>query len=159
MEQKSLANWLKAMIIGTGICGTIFGLVVILGIGRDIVLKNPEFSSWFLTWTVFGILAAIPCYLTLIIGWRIADNIGNDRSFVMENAVKLGWVSKLAAGDAMFFFIGNIILWLCGKNHPSMIIVSLFISFAGVVISVGMAVLSYHTRKAARLQEENNLTI
>jgi hypothetical protein len=37
MEQKRLANWLKAMIIGTGICGTIFGLVVILGIGRDIV--------------------------------------------------------------------------------------------------------------------------
>jgi hypothetical protein len=147
------------MIIGTGICGTILGLVVILGIGRDIVSTNPEFSSWFLPWTVFGILAAIPCYLTLIIGWSIADNIGNDRSFVMENAVKLARVSKLAAGDAMFFFIGNIILWLCGKNHPGMVIVSLFISFAGVVISVGMAVLSYHTRKAARLQEENDLTI
>ena len=159
MEQKGLSNWLKAIIIGTGICGVIFYLVLVLGIGREIILEYPEFSSWFLPWAVFIIICLIPCYLTLAMGWRIANNIGNDRSFIMENAVKLDLVSKLAAGDSVFFFMGNIVLWLCGRNHPGMVIASLFISFAGVVISVGMAVLSHHTRKASELQEQSDLTI
>ena len=48
MEQKSLANWLKTVIGGTGICGTIFYLVLILGIGRDLIEKYPELFVFFL---------------------------------------------------------------------------------------------------------------
>ncbi|MBQ2276603.1 MAG: DUF2975 domain-containing protein [Lachnospiraceae bacterium] len=159
MEQKSLANWLKIVIGGTGICGTIFYLVLILGIGRDLIEKYPEFSYWFTPWTVFIIISAIPCYITLIIGWKIANNIGNDKSFIIENAVLLGVVSKLAAVDSGFFLVGNIALWLTEMNHPSVVIASLFVSFAGVVFSVAMAVISHQTRKAAQLKEESELTI
>ena len=159
MKQKSLANWLKIVIGGTGICGIIFYLVLILGIGRDMIEEYPEFASWFIPWTVFITIAVIPCFITLIIGWRIANNIGNDKSFIMENAVQMGFVSKLSAVDSGYFLVGNIVLGLCGMNHPGMVIAALFVSFGGVVFSVAMAVISHHTRKAAELKEESELTI
>lgn len=159
MKQRSLANWLKIVICGTGICGIIFYLVLILGIGKCLVEQYPEYESWYIAWTVFIIISAIPCYITLILGWRIANNIGNDKSFIMENAVLMGVVSKLSAIDSGFFLVGNIVLWLCEMNHPSVVIASLFVSFGGVVFSVAMAVISHHTEKASRLREENELTI
>jgi cytochrome bd-type quinol oxidase subunit 2 len=158
-KQQKLSSWLKAMLIGTGICGTIFLCVIIFGVAGDILQEYPEFSSWYLPWTIFLLLTALPCYLTLFIGWQIADNIRHDKSFIMENVNKMRLVSKLAAGDALFFFLGNIVLFLCGMNHPGILLLSLFVSFAGVVISVGMAVLTYHAEKATELQDENDLTI
>lgn len=159
MEQKNLSNWLKGIIIGTGICGTLFYLVLILGIMKELVTENPEFSSWYIPWSIFAIGSAIPCYIVLVHGWKIADNIGKDQSFIMENAIRLSKVSKLAAIDAIYFFVGNIVLLFCGKNHPGIVIVSVFICFAGVVVSVGMAVLSHLARKGVKLQEESDWTI
>ena len=94
-------------------------------------------------------------------GNQLADCRPNrkNRSFTIENAVGLGRISKLAVADTAFFFIGNIVLWLCGWNHPGIVLGSLLICFVGIVIAVAMAVLSHHTRKAAALQEENDLTI
>ena len=159
MEQKTLATWLKIIIIGTGICGIVIGALILPEVGREIVAANKEFSSWLMPWLVFLWLGMMPCYVTLIFSWQIADRIGKDRSFTVENALRLGWISKLAAGDTAFFFVGNIVLWLCGKNHPGILLGALFICFVGIVIAVAMAVLSHHTRKAAALQEENDLTI
>lgn len=159
MEQKKLAKWLKRMIIGTGICGVIFYFVLILGIMRDLVIENPEFSYWYLPWSIFSIGTAIPCYLVLVHGWKIAGNIERNQSFIMENAIRLSKVSKLAGLDAIYFFAGNIILWLRGMNHPGILLASVFVCFAGVVVSVGMAVLSHLAKKGTELQEQSDLTI
>ena len=159
MEQKTLATWLKIIIIGTGICGIVIGALILPEVGREIVAANKEFSSWLIAWLVCLGRGRIPCCVTFIFIWQIANRIGKDRSFTVENALRLGWISKLAAGDTAFFFVGNIVLWLCGKNHPGILLGALFICFVGIVIAVAMAVLSHHTRKAAALQEENDLTI
>lgn len=159
MEQKTLARWLKIIIIGTGLCGIVVGAFLLPEIGSEIITAYKEFSLWRLPWLVFLWLTLIPCYAALAISWQIADRIGKNRSFTIENAVGLGRISKLAVADTAFFFIGNIVLWLCGWNHPGIVLGSLLICFVGIVIAVAMAVLSHHTRKAAALQEENDLTI
>ena len=77
----------------------------------------------------------------------------------MENASFLKRIAYCAAGDTVYFFIGNIALWLCGMSHPDVVLASLVIDFVGIAVSVASAGLSHLVEKAAKLQEESELTI
>ena len=159
MEQKKLAGWLKAIVIGIGICGIYIYAFIIPGYGEMIVRQNPEFAYCYLPWLVFISGTAIPIYIALFFAWKIFANIGNDDSFCRENAKYLKWVSWLAGGDAAYFFLGNIILSFLGMNHPGIVLYSLIVVFAGVAVSVASAALSHLVLKAAVLQEESDLTV
>lgn len=143
MEQKKLSNWLKLIILGTGIFGCAFYLIVIFGIIGELVHKNPEFAFWYLPWAIFIVFSSIPCYGVLILGWQIANNIGQDKSFIKDNCQKLNLASKLSAIDTAYFFIGNLVLWFLNMNYPIVVLISIVICFAGVVFSVGFAVLAH----------------
>ncbi len=159
MKQKSLSNWLKAIIIGMGFIGLAFYGVVVPALGNDLVSHYPEYNDAYYLWVVFLWLTAIPCYIVLYLAWKISANIGKDNSFSKENAVCMKYISMLAAGDSIFFFIGNIIYLVIGFNHPSVVLAALVIVFIGVSIAVAAAVLSHLILKAAQLKEENDLTI
>ena len=94
-----------------------------------------------------------------MLGWKIAGSIGRDRSFSEENARRLGWVSMLAAGDAAFFFAGNVLLLFLNMSHPGVLLASLGVVFAGAAVSVTAAALSHLVKKAAILQEQSDWTI
>ena len=53
----------------------------------------------------------------------------------------------LAAVDAAYFLIGNIVLTLLGMNHPGLFLASLLPIFAGAAISVVAAALSHYALK------------
>ena len=159
MEQKALSKWLKVILIGVFLCALAGYFYILPEFGKSIVNGAPEFSGWYWPWLIFLWCTGLPCYTALFFGWKIAVNIGNDRSFTMENAKLLKWISWLAEGDALFFFIGNIILGLLGMNHPGVILASMLVVFAGVAIAVAAAALSHLVKKAAALQEESDLTI
>ena len=159
MDQKTLARWLKAVIIGTGICGLAVFLWLVPFVGKSVLEGYPEFQGWYLPWMIFLELSGLPCFGVLYFGWRIAGNIGRDRSFSMENADFLKKIAYCAAGDTIYFFIGNIVLWLCGMNHPGVLLASLVIDFVGIAVSVAAAGLSHLVEKAAKLPEESELTI
>lgn len=82
-----------------------------------------------------------------------------DRSFSNENAKYLKWISWLAAGDGIFFFIGNVVLLFINMSHPGVALFSLIVVFAGVAVAVAAAALSHLVKKAAALQEQSDLTI
>ena len=159
MKQKSLSNWLKFILIGVGICGLVVYFLVLPEMGRTIVYDYPEFSNRYWPWLIFLWVTGVPCYAALVFGWKIAANIGKDRSFTLENAKYLKWISWLAEGDAIFFFAGNIVLWFSNMNHPGVVLASLLVVFAGVAVAVAAAALSHLVKKAAVLQEESDLTI
>ena len=46
MNQKKLALWLKAIIIGVGICGTFVYFGILPNLGSFMQETYPEFSSW-----------------------------------------------------------------------------------------------------------------
>lgn len=46
MEQKTLARWLKIIIIGTSLCGIVVGAFLLPEIGKEITAAHREFSSW-----------------------------------------------------------------------------------------------------------------
>ena len=159
MDQKTLSKWLRIIIIGAGICGLIVYFFFIPMYGDEMRTMYPEFAYCFWPWLIFLWLTAIPCYAALVLGWKIAANIGKDRSFSSDNARYLSVVSKLAAADSAFFFIGNVIFMFLGMTHPGILIFSLFIIFIGIAIAVAAAVLSHLVKKASVLQEQSDLTI
>lgn len=159
MKQDTLSKWLKLIIAGVGVCGLVVYGAVIPMLGDGMVDRYPEFQNCQLPWLILIWATAIPCYIALFLAWKIAANIGADRSFSVENGKLLKWISVLAAGDAAFFFAGNLIYLLLNMNHPGIVLCSLLIVFLGVAISVASAGLSHLVMKAAELQDQSDLTI
>ena len=159
MNQHKLSVWLKAIIAGIGVCGMIVYFAVLPVCGNSLRQSYPEFSSWFWPWLIFLWLTAVPCYAVLVLGWKIAVNIGNDRSFSADNARLLQTAAWMAAGDTLFFFLGNLVFFFLNMNHPAVLLGSLLVCFAGVAVTVAAACLSHLVRKAAVLQDESDLTV
>lgn len=159
MEQKTLALVLKIVLVGLGAAGAIVYFWLLPMFGGDFARANAEYAYCYWPWLIFLWLTAIPCYLALGFGWSIATEIGRDNSFSDKNAKSLRNISILAAVDAVFFFLGNIFYLLLNMSHPGVFLLSCFIVFGGVAISVAAACLSHLVYKAAKLREENELTI
>ena len=160
MRQKTLSNWLKFIILGVGICGLVIYLLVVPMLGQTVAIaENGLFDHLYWPWLVLIWVTALPVYAALAFGWVIASNIGKDRSFCVENARLLKWISGLAAGDAAFFFLGNILYLLLNWSHPGVTLLSMVVVFVGVAISVAAAALSHLVMKAHLLQEQEDLTI
>ena len=159
MEQKTLSKWLKGIIIGIGLCGLVVYTVVFPALGDALQTEYPEFAGCFWPWIIFIWCSGIPCFAVLFLAWKIAASIGLDRSFSEENATLFRWISVLAAGDAAFFFAGNILLLFLNMNHPGIVLASFVVEFVGVAVAVAAAGLSHLVKKAAALQEQSDWTI
>ena len=159
MEQQKLSNLLKFIVIGVGICSLIVYGFLIPSFASSMKSYYPDLSHYYYPWLIFVWSTAIPFYIILVCLWKIALHMEHNHSFSKENSKLLAWISNLSLGDALFFFIGNVVFLFFNMNHPGIVIVSFFIMFIGIAISVASAILSHLVRKAATLQEENDLTI
>ena len=160
MEQKTLATWLKCIIVGVGLCGVALYFVVCPLFGQSLISEDDhDFYTRFLPYLVFLCISGIPCYITLVLGWKISTNIGKGEAFSQANATHLKRIAWLAAGDSLFFFVGNIVLLLVSVSHPGILLLSLLVVFVGIAIAVAAAVLSHLVHKAQMLQEQCDLTI
>ena len=65
MNQKSLSNRLKAIIIGMGIIGLVFYGLVVPALGDDLVSHYPEYIDGCYLWLGLLWLTAVPCYIVL----------------------------------------------------------------------------------------------
>ena len=159
MEQKTLSKWISLVLIGAALIGFVIFFVIVPVYGQSLLRAYLEFSNRFWPWLIFLWLFAIPCYAAIIVGLRISNRIGLDQSFSMENADSLKLISYLAAGDTLFFALGNCALLLLNMSHPGVMVAALFISFIGFAIAIASAALSHLVRKAAVIKEENDFTI
>ena len=86
-------------------------------------------------------------------------NIAADRSFCEENARRLRTVSTLAAVDAAYIPLCDLILFLIGGAEGIMLLLSVIIVFVGIAVSTAAAALSHLVLRAAELQELSDLTV
>ncbi len=159
MSQKGLANSLKAVIIGIGICGLVIYFYFLPVWGKVIVNSAPGYEDCYLPWMIFLWITAIPCYLVLFCGWKIASEIGRDNSFSDINAKLLKYIAGLAAFDSIFLFVGSIVLYILNLSHVTVVLLSIVIVFAGITVTIAAAALSHLVYKAAVLKKESELTI
>lgn len=159
MNQSNLSKWLKFITVVVGIMGAIVFFILLPMIGNDIAIMNKEYAFCYWPWLLFIWGMGIPCYLVLVFFWKICREIENDNSFSKKNAELLSWISRLAIIDTIICFIGNMIFFILGMSHPSVVIGFLFVIFAGITVAVVSAALAHLVDKASRIQEENDLTI
>ena len=159
MKQRTLAFCLKGVVTGTAICGLIVYPFILPACADAVAGAYPEAAAAKYPLLIFLWLTAIPCYAVLAFSWRIADSIGQDRSFTRSNARRLKWIARLAAGDSAFFLLGSLILLAAGLSHPALTALTLLIAFIGAAFTVAAAALAHLVGKAAALQEESDLTI
>ena len=156
MNQRSLSNRLKAIIIGIGICGLILACIV-LPYGGSKLTDVYDIKYWL--YLIFIWVALIPCYAALMYAWRIAVNIGNNRSFSLDNAILLKKISNLAVIDSTYIFVGSVTLLLSPYASAEFFLFTLIIVFAGISLAIAASALSHLVTKAAELQDESDLTI
>ncbi|MCR5604979.1 MAG: DUF2975 domain-containing protein [Lachnospiraceae bacterium] len=159
MKQDGLARWIKFVIAGVGICGLIVYLVIMPRFGAYLVKQNTMLEKNVLPWLIMIWVSAIPCYAVLVLGWKVADNIRQDRTFSYDTAKYLKWVSYLAMADSVFVFITHVIFLLLDISAAVVMLVIIIVVFFGVSISVCAAAVSHLVIKAADIQEENELTV
>lgn len=159
MKQSRLARCLRALtVLGWCACGVLAFFVVPLMV-EEAARMEPTLA-W-LQWpglTCFW-AAMVPVVLALWHAWKIFGEIGRDNSFCLENARRLRVISRLALGDTAACLIALVALLCLGAMSPGLFLLLLAVTGMGAAIAVAAAALSHLTRKAADIQDENDLTI
>lgn len=157
MSQKKLSLWIKLLTFGFAVCGAaLAGLIVPRWLAQVFAEQQGSAAA---VWTGFLWALIVPCYIALVFLWKIAEEIGRDNSFSAATSRALAIIARLAGFDAAALLLGALLLSLLGMSAPRLLLASAFISFVGLAISVISACLSHFAYKAAKLQEENDLTI
>lgn len=155
MEQRKLAIWLKAIMVGLGVIGAVLLGAVIPYLTKQIGGTNGKpmvLNVWI--WT-----SAIPVYIVFFLVWKIADSIGINQSFSFVNAKRIARISQLAAGDALYWFIGLVVFLFRKQVTVHAFASGMFVVFTGVCIALAAAIFSHLVQKAAVLQNQEDLTI
>ncbi|MBR0366787.1 MAG: DUF2975 domain-containing protein [Clostridia bacterium] len=154
MDQKKLAIWLKAIVVGCALCGlALFGFILprYLAYAAEEVPDLP-----YTAWSVFMWVLAVPCYAVLVCIWKMSDEIKRDNSFSLENAKLLKYIALLAGLDSALLLVGNLCFMLTRHSVPTLALASAILCFVGLAMSVGAACLSHLVHKAAVAQEEGD---
>ena len=101
----------------------------------------------------FAVVSCIPLLAIGVLAWRLFADIGRNRSFSTENAARLRLVSLFALAEGM------IVIAALGLLTSGALAVALVITIACFALAIVSATLSHLTRKAAQLQDENDLTV
>lgn len=160
MSQKSLSRWLKVIILLMAVCGlAIYAYVLpklIMPAATNLFVGLSNGSK---IWIYILWVSAVPCYIVLVYGWLIAKNIGIDKSFTIMNSIYLKNIMLVTLIDCIYFFVANIIMLRLKMSTETIFIISMLMIFAGIVVAIAAACLSHLVLKAAKLQEQSDLTI
>lgn len=160
MSQNNLAKYLKAvtaalvLVVTVVYVGGVPGIIQVF-LERDAIVHKDGIYPWM----VLISLTCIPVYISLYHFWWVTVEIGRDNSFSNENAVHLKRISQMCLLDAGYFFVGNLVFYGLQLNGVITLCCAMIVVFVTICVSVLAAVLSHLIYKAAKLQEENQLTI
>lgn len=159
MENKTLARWMKVVLVCLALLGALACVWAIPVLGRDAEEQIDGGERYYTAWLIFLELCAIPCFAALGAAWGVAGRIGENRSFCLENAAAMKRIAWYAGGDSAFFLAGNVLLLLLNRNHPGVLLCSLAVVLLGGALTVAAGVLSVLIGRAAGLQEQSDWTI
>lgn len=166
MRKTGVVLSLKALVI---ICGVVFALAAVLLVPYAGALIAGTFSHRIDTalCAAYLYLTMIPAALSLFDAWKIFCDIGRDSSFSRENAARLRRISWYAAADTVLYGALCLAAYVfgCSIDQGGYAIVNftafiaLIVTFFGVLLTVVVRALSALVLDAARLKDENDLTV
>lgn len=159
MNNKTVTWLLKAVLIVSA-CAILITAVNLLPMYmRHVVEVMPELSGWYGWIIAYGWLLAIPALLALALMWLVFDTIAAGGAFCEKNAVRFTRVWQLALFDEAWVIVMAVFLWVNRIMPPFIVVTVLGLLFFGVAAGVTCFALSGLVRNAARLREENEMTI
>ena len=159
MESKKVARLLKVMSAAAALVGVLFFFWYVPKAVNDCAVIEPE-AAW-LKWPgLIGMwVIALFCYLALGEFWSVCTRIGTDNSFCAENSRSMKQIGMLAFLTGASVLAGAVFLGFCGYLNGALACLVFFILCIAAGIGVTCLALSSLIGNAARLKEENDLTI
>ena len=163
MTAKSLFFWVRFSIVIIALCGLTvcalwypysFSLIKIGLLGSELS-ELTSIHSWGLLSFYWAV--SIPCFVILIIAWKISVYIKTEQLFTIKVANMIKLCALILLIDLGIFLIGNIIFLLLKINDFA--IIYFFLIIGGLVLSILLSVLSYYVAKAAELKEISDGTV
>lgn len=163
MTAKSLFFWVRFSIVIIALCGLTvcalwypysFSLIKIGLLGSELS-ELTSIQSWGLLSFYWAV--SIPCFVILIIAWKISVYIKTEQLFTIKVANMIKLCALILLIDLGIFLIGNIIFLLLKINDFA--IIYFFLIIGGLVLSILLSVLSYYVVKAAELKEISDGTV
>ncbi|MDR1691888.1 MAG: DUF2975 domain-containing protein [Oscillospiraceae bacterium] len=158
MTSKTLSILLRAAAVAVALSGLAICALFLPPLVADTAGEAYGLSAGW-CWLIFLWVSALPCFVILVYIWMTSSAVGAEEVFTLRVARWVRNSALLLFIDVGFFFLGNIVLWLIGWNHPSVLIASLLICVLGDALAAAAAALSRYITKAAALQEEVDGTI
>ena len=163
MTAKSLFFWVRFSIVIIALCGLTvcalwypysFSLIKIGLLGSELS-ELTSIQRWGLLSFYWAV--SIPCFVILIIAWKISVYIKTEQLFTIKVANMIKLCALILLIDLGIFLIGNIIFLLLKINDFA--IIYFFLIIGGLVLSILLSVLSYYVAKAAELKEISDGTV
>ena len=159
MDNKKLSVILKSVIAFLAVLGAVVFGVILPALLSAFAARFPAYERFFLPWLVFLLIAAVPLYLILGFGVAVAGEMGRDNSFCRRNVNCLKGVALCLLAEAVYFFAGNVVLWLLHCSAPLIVWLALGLSLFAAAIALAVFVLANLLQKAVVLREENEAFI
>lgn len=162
MSQRELSLSLKALDLIVIIGCLWFCLYVIPFKVQGFVLYHagdPFMPTFALLGKAFALVSALPLIAVSLQSWRIFSDIGANRSFSEKNASRLKLISLLSLCEGALFLAALFALAIMGALYAGAMATLLVVDVVCFSLAVVAATLSHLTRKAAQIQDENDLTV
>lgn len=159
MSSKTLCLLVRFATISTALCGCIILVFVLPSLGGALVGAIPELQGWYLPWLIFLWMVSLPCFVVLLLVWKVSGAVKRDEVFTHVTAGRIKTAAVLLFADVGFFLLGNILFILLNMSHPGVLLLSLLLDIIVIALALLASVLSRYITKAAVLQEESDGTI
>lgn len=159
MNQKSIAKVLKIFCIIVAVVGAAFFFFYVPARLEGLAILFPEAA--YLKWPgLIGVwVIAVLCYIVLGNFWMICVRIGEDNSFCNENADCMKRMGLLSFVVAVLLTAAAVFIACLGFLGAAYFLVYFFAMCLVCGVGVVCLALSALIRCAARIKEENDLTI
>ena len=159
MDMKKLARLLQLALVGAAMLGAAVFFWAVPMLGQEMAVMYPEYAVSYWPWQIFLWLCGVPCFMSLLPGWRVFGRLAGKNAFCRENGEDMKTIAHLAFFDTALFVVGNAVMLAFGWHHPGYLLMAAVVALCGGVIGVVAQVLGMLVLEATAMREENDLTI
>ena len=162
MKKITMTRLLHAvLIVGAVLLAALFFWAVPMYGKYMATTEAPEFAYAYWPCLIWAWCFAAPIFAALIPAWRVCSSISApEGAFTCSNARCLRWIAYLAFADAVICPAGMLTVGAMGAGSPGLVVmVTPAVMLFCVAVGIAFLCLSYLVDDAAKLREENDLTI
>jgi len=159
MNMKKLGRMLQLFLCAAFVIGVAVFFVAVPMLGQEMATIYPEYAVAYWPWQIFLWLCGVPCFMSLVPGWRVFGRLAKKNAFCRENGEDMKAIARLAFFDTALFVVGNAVMLAFGWHHPGYLLMAAVVALCGAAIGVVAQVLGMLVLEATAMREENDLTI